>query len=105
MNNRKVEGDRFFNLGIYIILYTKNLEIEKSPCCDLFTARGLHNYLVQRNKIDVFIFVFCNIIDNNFIFSVIVPTTLALSEYLKPANMILGLSEFAEMSCILYSKT
>lgn len=53
----------------------------------------------------MFYFRFCNIIDNNFIFSVIVPTTLALSEYLKPANMILGLSEFAEMSCILYSKT
>ncbi|WP_418679751.1 hypothetical protein, partial [Alistipes putredinis] len=82
------------------------LRHKKSSCC-IDTTRGYYFelILVQRNKIDDFVSVFCNIIDNNFIFSVIVPTTLALSEYLKPANMILGLSEFAEMSCILYSKT
>ena len=32
--------------------------------------------------------------------SVIVPTTLVPSEYLKPVNAILELSEFAERLCI-----
>ena len=35
--------------------------------------------------------------------SVIVPTTLVPSEYLKPVNAILELSEFAERLCISYS--
>ncbi|EXY66221.1 integrase domain protein [Bacteroides fragilis str. 3986 N(B)19] len=41
MKNVKQELIRDLFLGTYIQVYTKDLEIEKSPCRNLFTTRGL----------------------------------------------------------------